>query len=97
MTEQEHFNTSPRVELYEAEVGQDQQRMLIKEPLEVESRTHSTSYMRILKLTDVWKLSEIRVAYVGKIIERTLAGEARMKTSKDRIVERKRVRLWLQL
>ena len=34
---------------------------------------------------------------VGKIIERTLAGEARMKTSKDRIVERKRVRLWLQL
>ena len=57
------FNTSSRVELYEAEVGQDQQRMLIKEPLEVESRKHSTSCMRILKLTDAWKLSEIRVAY----------------------------------
>ena len=56
MTEQEHFNTSARVELYEAEVGQDQQRMLIKEPLEVESTKIFYVLYAKLKLTDAWEV-----------------------------------------
>ena len=74
---------------------------------------NSTSCMRILKLTDTWEVvrdtrclfgkerwqareDEIRER-VGKIIERSLAGEARMKILKDRIAERSESKRWEEL
>ena len=87
---------------------EDQPRMLIKEPLEVECRKfyvwsvnieahgHMGSCPGYALLIWQGKATKPREDVfrerVGKIMERTLAGEARMKTYKDRIAERKRVR-----
>ena len=113
MIEQEQLHTSPRLELYEAEVGHDRswvtlgnrwsrkQNWQLKISQECWSRNfwklsveNFTSCMRILKLTDTWEvLRDTRRLFcmeerqprkdefrerVGRIVERTLAGEARM-------------------
>ena len=83
-------------------------RMLVKKPLEVEHRKlyivyagteahgHIGSCLGYALLTLHGKVTKPRKdefrERVGTIIERTLAGEARMETYKDRMAERKRVR-----
>ena len=87
---------------------EDRPRMLIKEPLEVECRNvyglfanieahgHMGNCLGRALLILLGKVTKPRKEefreQIGRIIERTLAGEARMKTYKDRIAERKRVR-----
>ena len=87
---------------------EDQPRMLVKEPLEVECRKFYVLYANIeaqghmgscpgyALLILPGKATKPREdefrERIGIIIERTLAGEARMNTDKDRIAERKRVR-----
>ena len=82
---------------------EDQPRMLVKEPLAVECRKntckahgHMGSCPGYELLILHGKATQPREDQfrkrIGRIIERTLAGEARMETYKDRIEGRKRVR-----